>query len=331
VLYAPLNWAIFAIVAALSYSSRSKKKFSTSRENRFSTKIVASLMSIALQGSTADRGAKIMSDTVVLDVSRDWAKACDVQECFMQHASPIIDTLSYGACCRQVCALAGDFYDFMPLPHNRVALGVRDASGKGLAAVLMIANVQSSLRTAASFTGNHGPVVPTAVSHQVYASSLEDRFATLFYDVLDGATRRLPYVMQATILPMVIGRDRSIVMAQSCGAPVGIFPNSTYEQGAVQLKPGDLILAYTDGVIEAVKTGWRPVGSRGTRVRLISSVRNSGESVETLDSEYSCYWVQQGGTTPMMGQQSRTEWLFYYFRLEEQVPADHLLRMNVCR
>jgi serine phosphatase RsbU (regulator of sigma subunit) len=79
------------------------------------------------------------SDTAVVDVTRDWTTACDVQERFMQHAGPTVDTLSYSARCRQVRALGGDFYDFMPLPHNRLGLAVGDASGKGLAAALMIA------------------------------------------------------------------------------------------------------------------------------------------------------------------------------------------------
>jgi serine phosphatase RsbU (regulator of sigma subunit) len=117
----------------------------------------------------------------------------------MQLGGPTVDTLSYSARCRQVRALGGDFYDFMPLPHNRLALAVGDASGKGLAAALMISNVQSSLRTAASFTGYDGPAVLTAVSRQVYASSLEDRFATIFYGVFDAARRRLSMLMQATI------------------------------------------------------------------------------------------------------------------------------------
>jgi sigma-B regulation protein RsbU (phosphoserine phosphatase) len=65
-------------------------------------------------------------------------------EC-MQHSGPTIDTLSYSARCRQVGELGGDCYDFAPLPHNRLAIAVGDASGKGLAAALMISNVLSSL------------------------------------------------------------------------------------------------------------------------------------------------------------------------------------------
>lgn len=205
------------------------------------------------------------SDTVVLDVSRDWSIACDVQERFMQHADPAVDRLSYSARCRQVRALGGDFYDFMPLPHNRLAVAVGDASGKGLPAALMISNVQSSVRTAASFTGSDAPAVLTAVNRQVYASSLEDRFATLFYGVFDGATRILRYVNAGHNPPMVIRRDSSITWLRAGGLPVGIFPNSTYEQGAVRLNPGDLILAYTDGVTEAVNPAGAEWGAEGLR------------------------------------------------------------------
>ncbi len=183
----------------------------------------------------------------------------------MQLASPTIDTLRYSARCRQVRALGGDFYDFVPLPQNRLALAVGDASGKGLAAALMISNVQSSLRTAALFTGNDGPAVLTAVNRQLYESSLEDRFATLFYRVFDGATRRLQYVNAGHNPPMVIRQDNSIIWLRAGGLPVGIFPNSTYEQGVVQLNPGDLVLGYTDGVIEAVNSADDEWGVKGLR------------------------------------------------------------------
>lgn len=92
------------------------------------------------------------ADSVVVDVSQDWLSACDVQECFMQAAGRPVRGLSYAAQCRQMRALGGDSFDFLPFPERRVALAVADACGKGLAAALMIANVQSSLRTAAMFS-----------------------------------------------------------------------------------------------------------------------------------------------------------------------------------
>lgn len=211
------------------------------------------------------------NETVVLDVSRDWITACDVQERFMQHTSPVMDSLSYSARCRQVRALGGDFYDFMALPHDCLGLAVGDASGKGLAAALMIANVQSSVRTAASFAGSDGPAVLTAVNRQVHASSLEDRFATLFYGVFDGTNRRLQYVNAGHNAPMLIRRDGSITSLVAGGAPVGIYADSSYERGTVELNPGDLVLAYTDGVIEATNLMQSEWGVEGLRKAVAES------------------------------------------------------------
>ncbi len=219
------------------------------------------------------------SDAQVLDVSWDWVTACDVQERFMQQVGPTIATLSYSARCRQMRALGGDFYDFMPLSHDRLALAMGDASGKGLAAALMISNVQSSLRTAATFIGGDGPAVLAAVNRQVHASSLEDRYATLFYGVFDGATRRLQYVNAGHNPPMLIRRDGSIFPLGAGGVPLGIFPDSTYTREIIQLNPGDLILAYTDGVIEAVNPTGEEWGIEGLRKTVGESAAQCAEDI----------------------------------------------------
>src|SRR5260370_36403902 len=200
---------------------------------------------------------------VVMEPSSEWTADCEVQQRFLQYPDPGIDTLRYSARCQQVRELGGDAYDFVPLPHNRLALAVGDASGKGLAAALMISNVQSSLRTAVAFAGNDGAAVLGAVNREVHASSLPDRYATLFYGVFDEATRALQYVNAGHNPPMVIRRDRSVARLESGGPPVGMFPNWTYEEGTVQLDPGDLVLAYTDGVTEAVNPAGEEWGEEG--------------------------------------------------------------------
>jgi sigma-B regulation protein RsbU (phosphoserine phosphatase) len=222
------------------------------------------------------------NNAILMEPCSEWAAACKVQQRFMR-LGPAIDTLSYSARCRQVCELGGDCYDFMPLPHNRLALAVGDASGKGLPAALMISNVQSSLRTAASFTGNDGAALLGAVNRQVYASSLADRYATLFYAVFDENSRTLRYVNAGHNPPMVIRQDRSITWLETGGAPVGVFPDWTYEEGTVQLNPGDLVLAYTDGVIEAVN----PAGEEWRLERLVNTAaenaaQGAGDIVDSI-------------------------------------------------
>lgn len=211
------------------------------------------------------------SDELVVDVSRDWATACDVQERFMHGLDQARDALDYSARCRQMRALGGDCYDFVPLAGQRLALTIGDASGKGLAAALMIANVQSSLRTAALFAGEDVVAVLRTVNRQVYASSLVDRYATLFYGVFDGPTSALRYVNAGHNPPMVIRKDGSATYLETGGAPVGMFPNSAYEEGAIHLNPGDLVLAYTDGVIEALNPAGEEWGIEGLRTAAVQS------------------------------------------------------------
>ena len=219
------------------------------------------------------------ANAVETETCGEWAAACQVQQRFMQHLRPAIDTLDYSARCRQAEQLGGDFYDFAPLPNNRLALAVGDASGKGLAAALMISNVQSSLRTAAFFTRHNGPTALRAVNRQVYASSLPDRYATLFYGVFDTATRTLRYVNAGHNPPLVIRRDSSIGWLEIGGAPVGMFPDWIYEQGLVQLFPGDRVVAYTDGVIEAVNPDGEEWGVEGFRRAAVQSGARSADDM----------------------------------------------------
>jgi phosphoserine phosphatase RsbU/P len=213
----------------------------------------------------------MQADAAVMESFGEWIAAYEVQQRFMQHRGAKIDRLSYSAHCRQVGELGGDSYDFVPLPHNRLALAVGDASGKGLAAALMISNVHSSLRTAASFAEGDGAAVLGAVNRQVYASSLADRYATLFYGVFDGTTRTLRYVNAGHNPPMVIRRDGSAIWLETGGPPVGMFPDFTYEEGTVQLNSGDLVVAYTDGVVEAVSPAGEEWGVEGLKRAVIES------------------------------------------------------------
>ena len=149
----------------------------------------------------------MITDPVVVDVSQDWAVACDVQERFMEVPCAGTHALTCSARCRQLRALGGDCFDFLPLPGRRVALAVADASGKGLPAALIIANVQSS----------RGKPPATLV-------------------LIDGP---------------VHNGDGSITWLEAVAPPVGMFADTIYNATEVQLNPADLIVAYTDGIVEA--------------------------------------------------------------------------------
>ena len=193
----------------------------------------------------------MIAEPVVVDVSQDWVVACGLQERSMEISCAKTQRLTYNARCRQMRALGGDCFQFVPLSGQRVALAIADASGKGLPAALIIANVQSSLRTAALFAPEDPGAVVTAVNRQLHACSPSNRFATLFYGVFDERSRTLHYVNAGHNPAMVISGSGAVTWLDASAPPVGFFAETVYKAQTVQLRPGDLIVAYTDGMVEA--------------------------------------------------------------------------------
>jgi phosphoserine phosphatase RsbU/P len=191
------------------------------------------------------------TDDIVIDVSQDWLQACFVQEQFMRGPVSNHCRMDYAASCRQMRALGGDCYDFSCQPDGQLTMLVGDASGKGVAAALMMASVQASVRTAALFTGSDLASLLRVVNTLICSSSPADRYATLFYAVINPVIRKLRYVNAGHNPPAILHRDGSVDWLEPCGAPVGLFPDATWQERTVQLRPGDRVVAYTDGVTEA--------------------------------------------------------------------------------
>jgi sigma-B regulation protein RsbU (phosphoserine phosphatase) len=204
-----------------------------------------------------------MTSAVMTEAYSQLAAACEVQQRFMQQRELAVDTLSYSAQCRQLDELGGDCYGFVQLTEDRVGLAIGDASGKGLPAALMISGVQASLRTAASFTGGDPAAVLEAVNRQVHASSLPSRYATLFYGVFNGETRTLQYANAGHNPPIVIRRDGSVACLETGGVPLGLFAEWTCAEGTMRLYPGDVVVAYTDDVVEATDSAGAEWGIEG--------------------------------------------------------------------
>jgi phosphoserine phosphatase RsbU/P len=216
-------------------------------------------------------------DDAVVDVSQDWLQACSVQQRFMQGRTRNQCRVDYGASCRQVRALGGDCYDFCCPTDGQLSMLVGDASGKGVAAALMIASVQASLRTAALFTGSDLTALLRVVNAQACASSLDDRYATLFYTVLDQSALTLRYVNAGHNPPIIFHPDGSVDWLEPSGAPVGLFPDATWQERVVPLRPGDRVIAYTDGVTEATSPSGEEWGMKG----LLGAA--SGRETESAD------------------------------------------------
>lgn len=177
---------------------------------------------------------------------------------FPQEVPEVPGLRLYGAC-KPARVVSGDYYDFLRLSDSRVDLVLGDISGKGISAALLMASIQSALHS--QFFNGHSPgglaeavsissaEVVGRLNRQLFASSPREKYATFFYAVYDSPTRRLIYTNAGHPPPFYFHRGK-VERLGTGGTVVGLFRLADYEQAVVQLEPGDMILAYTDGMTE---------------------------------------------------------------------------------
>ncbi|MHB8653712.1 MAG: PP2C family protein-serine/threonine phosphatase [Terriglobia bacterium] len=185
--------------------------------------------------------------------------AREVQGQLFPQKAPEVPGLWLHGVCKPARVVSGDYYDFLPLGGSQVGLVVGDISGKGISAALLMASVQSALH--AQFYDGHAPGelseaslmssadVVGRLNRQLFASTPTEKYATFFYAVYDGETRRLIYTNAGHPPPYYFHRGKIYRLVEG-GTVVGLFEDSIYEQAVIQLEPGDMLLAFTDGITE---------------------------------------------------------------------------------
>jgi sigma-B regulation protein RsbU (phosphoserine phosphatase) len=167
---------------------------------------------------------------------------------------PTVDGVSLAGHCRPAQGVGGDYYDLFMLDDGRMGLAIGDVSGKGISAALLMASLRASLRGMTLDAPNDLAVMMEKVNRLVYEASASNRYATFFFATYSVATRELVYVNAGHNAPFVIHQgDSADVRRLEAGGPVvGLLSFAIYEEQRLTLEPGDLLLAYTDGISEAM-------------------------------------------------------------------------------
>jgi len=188
-----------------------------------------------------------------------------------------LESLEVHGFCRPARTVSGDYYDFLTASSHKLILAVGDISGKGISAALLMATIHSAVRaySVESLPQMREPVALGAVAgagrimatwpegieispgallgllnHQLYESTPPEKYATLFLGVYDGRSHRLTYSNGGHLPPILIAKNGGIRRLEAGGTVIGLFDNMTYEEGSVEMKPGEIFLAYSDGVTE---------------------------------------------------------------------------------
>jgi serine phosphatase RsbU (regulator of sigma subunit) len=203
------------------------------------TRILAALK-LALDREKAAEADKVRRE---LEIARK------VQEGLFPQVLPRIQTLDYYGVCEAANEVGGDYYDFLLLPNQALGVAVGDVSGKGISSALLMANLQAMLRSNALLYPDLDQLVHD-INNLLYKSNNTGKYATFFYCVYESLMRRLLYVNAGHNPPLLL-RKGAIKHLDSSGTVIGLFKDREYKQVELQLEKGDLLVLFTDGMIEA--------------------------------------------------------------------------------
>jgi phosphoserine phosphatase RsbU/P len=185
-----------------------------------------------------------------------------VQSQLFPKAAPAMKTIQLSGSCRPARMVSGDYYDFLCLPDGNVAIAIGDVAGKGIAAALLMASIQSIMRTQLTAgvpgAGNRngqtrwGGTVSQMVgelNRQLYANTAPEKYATFCFGLYDEEQKMLTYT-NAGHLPPILLHEGEPQLLEVTGTVVGAFPSIKYEERTIAMGAGDILVAYTDGIVE---------------------------------------------------------------------------------
>jgi serine phosphatase RsbU (regulator of sigma subunit)/catechol 2,3-dioxygenase-like lactoylglutathione lyase family enzyme len=177
--------------------------------------------------------------------------AKQVQARLFPQTLPPLKTLEYAGICRQARQVGGDYYDFLDLGSERLGFVIGDISGKGIAAALLMANLQANLRSQCAIAIDQPQRVLRSVNQLFCDNTSDGAFATLFFAEYNDATRGLRYANCGHLPALLLRCDDSLARLEATATIVGAFKNWDCDISEIQVAPGDIFALYTDGITES--------------------------------------------------------------------------------
>jgi serine phosphatase RsbU (regulator of sigma subunit)/catechol 2,3-dioxygenase-like lactoylglutathione lyase family enzyme len=194
--------------------------------------------------------------------------AKQVQARLFPQIHPHARTLEYAGLCLQARQVGGDYFDFLDLGQQRLGLVIGDVSGKGIAAALLMANLQANLRSQCALALTHPELFLRSVNRLFYENTTDNAFASLFFAEYDDQSQRLRYANCGHLSGLILRANHSCERLSSTATPLGLFREWDCGIAECELEQGDLLALYTDGITEACNDQGEEFGEQSLIERL---------------------------------------------------------------
>jgi len=250
------------------------------QDRRFTMDDLDLLTGVANQTAFAIGNAKLHNELMRRQrVERDLDLARQVQESFLPGEPPTVEGFELVAKYRAALEVGGDFYDFIAIPNGQMGIGLGDVAGKGVPAALMMARMSSEMRSFAVSDADAG-VVLTRLNAKLAETSPEGAFVTAIFIMLDPKTKTLTISNAAHCLPVLRKGSNGEVLEvdEGGGFPLGAMDDTVYETGAIRLESGDVLVIFSDGIIEAMNANKDLYGTE----RLLKTIARPAANAEEI-------------------------------------------------
>ena len=194
--------------------------------------------------------------------------ARQVQSRLFPQRPPLMESLEYAGTCIQARQVGGDYHDFLDLGRGRFGLVIADISGKGIAAALLMANLQANLRSQCAIASDEPERMLRSVNQLFYETTDRSAYATLFFAEYDDKAARLRYANCGHLPPLLVRCDGDIEKLDSTTTVLGLFEQWDCSIAERRLYPGDTLMLYTDGITESFNSAGEEFGEQ----RLIAAL-----------------------------------------------------------
>lgn len=215
-------------------------------------------------------------------LERELRIARAIQERLLPHAMPQIPGFEISGTSLPSQQVGGDYFDFLDMESGSVGIAIADVSGKGIPAALLMASLQASLHGQAAETKDISRVV-SRMNNLLARFTDSHMFATFFYGLLDRGGSVFTYVNAGHNPPFHFRADGSYERLGPGGLLMGFLPDQSYEQETLDIRPGEVLVLFTDGITEAVRSNPGTVDGRYFGEKKLIQVIRQNLSLQASD------------------------------------------------